>query len=93
MVVKLNGGLGTSMGMAGPSTIEVKDGLTFLDILARQVMASNLRTNRQVPLLVMNSFTTQEETPQGPASLPRVDRGHPRGFPATQGTQAAGGAA
>ena len=63
VVVKLNGGLGTSMGMAGAkSLIEVKDGLSFLDILARQVMASNMRTNRQVPLLVMNSFTTQEET-------------------------------
>jgi len=63
VVIKLNGGLGTSMGMSGAkSLIEVKDGLTFLDILARQVMASNLRTNRQVPLLVMNSFTTQEAT-------------------------------
>ncbi len=63
VVVKLNGGLGTSMGMAGAkSLIEVKDGLSFLDILARQVMASNLRTNHQVPLLVMNSFTTQKDT-------------------------------
>ncbi len=63
VVIKLNGGLGTSMGMSGAkSLIEVKDGLTFLDILARQVMASNLRTNRQVPLLVMNSFTTQAST-------------------------------
>lgn len=63
VVVKLNGGLGTSMGMAGAkSLIEVKDGLSFLDILARQMMASNLRTNHQVPLLVMNSFTTQKET-------------------------------
>jgi len=63
VVIKLNGGLGTSMGMSGAkSLIEVKDGLSFLDILARQVMASNLRTNRQVPLLVMNSFSTQEQT-------------------------------
>src|SRR2546421_8018518 len=39
VVVKLNGGLGTSMGMTGPkSLLEVKDGLTFLDIAARQVL-------------------------------------------------------
>ena len=35
VVIKLNGGLGTSMGMTGPkSLLEVKDGLTFLDIIA-----------------------------------------------------------
>src|SRR3954453_3406480 len=37
VVIKLNGGLGTSMGMTGPkSLVEVKDGLTFLDIIVRQ---------------------------------------------------------
>src|SRR4051812_46742569 len=36
-IVKLNGGLGTSMGMTkAKSLIEVKDGLTFLDITVRQ---------------------------------------------------------
>src|SRR3954465_15019614 len=39
VVIKLNGGLGTSMGMTGPkSLVEVKDGLTFLDIIVRQVL-------------------------------------------------------
>jgi UTP--glucose-1-phosphate uridylyltransferase len=39
-VLKLNGGLGTSMGLRGPkSLIEVKPGLTFLDLIARQVLA------------------------------------------------------
>ena len=39
-VVKLNGGLGTSMGLSGPkSVLEVRDGLTFLDVIARQVLA------------------------------------------------------
>lgn len=39
-VIKLNGGLGTSMGLAGPkSALSVRDGLTFLDVIARQVLA------------------------------------------------------
>jgi UTP--glucose-1-phosphate uridylyltransferase len=40
VIVKLNGGLGTSMGLSGPkSLLEVKPGTTFLDVLARQVLA------------------------------------------------------
>ena len=39
VVLKLNGGLGTSMGMTqAKSLIEAKDGLSFLDVLARQVL-------------------------------------------------------
>ena len=38
VVVKLNGGLGTSMGCQGPkSTITVRDDLTFLDLAIRQL--------------------------------------------------------
>jgi UTP--glucose-1-phosphate uridylyltransferase len=40
VVVKLNGGLGTSMGLSGPkSLLEVKPGTSFLDVLATQVLA------------------------------------------------------
>ena len=40
VVIKLNGGLGTSMGMSrAKSLLEVKDGLAFLDVIARQVLA------------------------------------------------------
>lgn len=39
-VLKLNGGLGTTMGCVGPkSAIEVRDGLTFLDLTVRQIEA------------------------------------------------------
>ena len=39
VIVKLNGGLGTSMGMTkAKSLLEVKDGLTFLDVTVRQVL-------------------------------------------------------
>ena len=62
-VVKLNGGLGTSMGLSGPkSVLEVRDGLTFLDVVARQVLALRDRYDVQVPLLLMNSFRTREQS-------------------------------
>src|SRR4051794_6672057 len=39
VVVKLNGGLGTSMGLEGAkSLLPVKNGLTFLDFIARQIL-------------------------------------------------------
>ena len=62
-VVKLNGGLGTSMGLSGPkSVLEVRDGLTFLDVIARQVLTLRERHGVQVPLILMNSFRTREES-------------------------------
>ena len=69
MVIKLNGGLGTSMGMTGPkSLVEVKDGLTFLDVAARQALELRRRTGARLPLVLMNSFYTREE------SLAALDR-------------------
>ena len=63
VVVKLNGGLGTSMGISGPkSVLPVRDGLTFLDIIARQVLALRERHGARTPLLLMNSFRTREES-------------------------------
>lgn len=42
-VLKLNGGLGTTMGCVGPkSAIEVRDGLTFLDLTVKQIEVSRL---------------------------------------------------
>jgi len=61
-VVKLNGGLGTSMGCKGPkSVITVRDGLTFLDMTVLQVeyLASS---SIDVPLVLMNSFNTDKDT-------------------------------
>ena len=59
-VVKLNGGLGTSMGLAGPkSLLEVKPGTSFLDVLARQVLALSERHGARLPLVLMNSAITR----------------------------------
>jgi UTP--glucose-1-phosphate uridylyltransferase len=61
VVIKLNGGLGTSMGMTGPkSLLEVKAGMTFLDLAARQVVALRERHGVRLPLVLMNSFATRE---------------------------------
>jgi UTP--glucose-1-phosphate uridylyltransferase len=60
VVLKLNGGLGTSMGLAGPkSLIEVKPGMSFLDVLARQVLALRERYGARLPLVLMNSPATR----------------------------------
>ena len=60
-VVKLNGGLGTSMGMTGPKTaLAVRGELTFLDVIAAQVLAQRARYDVDLPLLLMNSFRTRE---------------------------------
>lgn len=63
-VVKLNGGLGTTMGCVGPkSAIEVRNGMTFLDMTVRQIEHLNERyEGANVPLLLMNSFNTDRET-------------------------------
>jgi len=65
VVIKLNGGLGTSMGLSRPkSLIEVKAGLCFLDIIARQIMSYRERSGVNIPLVLMNSFNTDEDSTQ-----------------------------
>jgi UTP--glucose-1-phosphate uridylyltransferase len=63
VVIKLNGGMGTTMGMAGPkSLVEARDGLSFLDVIARQTLALRERHGIRLPLVLMNSFRTREES-------------------------------
>jgi UTP--glucose-1-phosphate uridylyltransferase len=60
VIVKLNGGLGTSMGLSGPkSLLEVKPGTSFLDVLATQVLALREQQGARVPVVLMNSATTR----------------------------------
>ncbi|KAF9230700.1 UTP--glucose-1-phosphate uridylyltransferase [Melanogaster broomeanus] len=62
-VLKVNGGLGTSMGMSGAkSALEVKDGLTFLDLTVKQVEHLNTTQQVDVPLVLMTSFNTYDDT-------------------------------
>jgi UTP--glucose-1-phosphate uridylyltransferase len=63
VVLKLNGGLGTTMGCTGPkSVIEVRNGLTFLDLIVVQIESLNSKYGCSVPLLLMNSFNTHDDT-------------------------------
>jgi len=62
-VLKLNGGLGTTMGCTGPkSVIEVHSELSFLDLTVHQIEDLNTRYKADVPLILMNSFNTHDET-------------------------------
>ena len=78
VVIKLNGGLGTSMGMTrAKSLLEVKEGLSFLDITVRQVLGLRERFDARLPLVLMNSFYTREDSlsaldgyPELPADVP-----------------------
>jgi UTP--glucose-1-phosphate uridylyltransferase len=63
VVIKLNGGLGTSMGMdRAKSLLCVRKGLSFLDIIARQVLHQRRQLDAPLPLLLMNSFRTSGDT-------------------------------
>ena len=46
VVIKLNGGLGTSMGLSGPKALlTVKHGKSFLDVIATQVLGLRKRSD------------------------------------------------
>ena len=63
VVIKLNGGLGTSMGLqAAKSLLSVRDGATFLDIMVRQIQHLRATSGEKVRLLLMNSFNTSDDT-------------------------------
>ncbi|ESO82432.1 hypothetical protein LOTGIDRAFT_223337 [Lottia gigantea] len=63
VVIKLNGGLGTGMGCTGPkSAISVRNELTFLDMTVQQIEHLNKHYDTDVPLVLMNSFNTDDDT-------------------------------
>lgn len=63
VVIKLNGGLGTSMGLErAKSLLPVRDGLSFLDVIVRQALHLRQASGQPVPLVFMNSFNTQADT-------------------------------
>ncbi len=74
-VIKLNGGLGTSMGLeSAKSLLPVKNGLTFLDFIARQILF--LREKHGVPLsfVLMNSYSTSTDTRSFLARYPKLGK-------------------
>ena len=62
-ILKLNGGLGTSMGCTGPkSVIKIKNNLSFLDIICNQINVLNNTYKTNIPLILMNSLNTELDT-------------------------------
>lgn len=63
VVIKLNGGLGTSMGLQkAKSLLAVRGRATFLDIMAEQILHLREQTGAKVRFLLMDSFNTSEDT-------------------------------
>jgi len=81
IVLKLNGGLGTSMGMTqAKSLIEAKDGKTFLDIIVGQVLGLRERFGARVPLVLMNSFATRDDSLAALRARPEIESDVPLDF-------------
>ena len=73
IVIKLNGGLGTSMGLDRAKTLlEVRDGENFLDLIAKQVLSARERYDVRLPLLFMTSFRTDADTVEYLAKYPEL---------------------
>jgi UDP-N-acetylglucosamine pyrophosphorylase len=71
VVLKLNGGLGTGMGLdKAKSLLEVKEGNSFLDLIAKQVL--KLREQHPVRFMLMNSFSTEADTKEFFAKYPAI---------------------
>lgn len=73
-VIKLNGGLGTSMGMErAKSLLPVRDGMSFLDVIAGQVRSVRAAHDVRLPLVFMNSFRTRDDTLEALAAYPDLE--------------------
>ena len=73
VIVKLNGGLGATMGLKGPrSLLMVKDGLRFFDVIARHVLHLRQKMTARLPLIFMNSYSTQAATQQALTAYPQL---------------------
>jgi UTP--glucose-1-phosphate uridylyltransferase len=65
LVFKLNGGLGTGMGLEkAKSLLRVRGDLTFLDIIVRQFLQVRASAAPGLALFFMNSFSTSEDSLQ-----------------------------
>jgi UTP--glucose-1-phosphate uridylyltransferase len=63
VVIKLNGGLGTSMGLSrAKSLLEVRPGMSFLDMIAQQILSQRAAWASPIPFLLMNSYRTRDDS-------------------------------
>ena len=61
VVMRLNGGLGTTMGLdKAKSLLKVKESHTFMDLIVKQVM--QIQEKQPVRFMLFNSFSTEADT-------------------------------
>jgi UTP--glucose-1-phosphate uridylyltransferase len=81
IILKLNGGLGTSMGLdKAKALLTVKENLSFLDIIARQVLSLRQQWGAPVPLVLMNSFNTHQDSLAALSRYPELETRLPLAF-------------
>ncbi len=72
-MIKLNGGLATTMGLQQPkSLVEARDGRSFLEIIVGQMLALRRSSGARLPLLLMNSEATAGRHARGARAPPRA---------------------
>ncbi len=80
-VIKLNGGLGTSMGLSkAKSLLPIRPGLTFLDSIVQQVLWQRDAWGVELPLVLMNSYRTRDESLGALAKYPELAGALPLDF-------------
>lgn len=76
VMIKLNGGLGTSMGLnQAKSLLPAREGLSFLELIARQVLHLRRSTGQALPLLLMNSYNTEADSLALLEAIPALQAG------------------
>ena len=81
VMLKLNGGLGTGMGLEkAKSLLPIKDGVTFLDFIAKQVLHMRQTFGVELAFMLMNSFSTSKDTLEALAKYDTLAAGLPLEF-------------
>jgi UTP--glucose-1-phosphate uridylyltransferase len=80
-VIKLNGGLGTSMGLSkAKSLLPIRQGRSFLDLIAEQILHQRSTWSVELPLVLMNSYRTRADSLEALASHDTLASGLPLDF-------------
>jgi len=80
-VIKLNGGLGTSMGLSkAKSLLPIRPGISFLDLIARQILWQRANWGVELPLVLMNSYRTRDDSLAALEAYPDLEKQIPLDF-------------
>jgi len=74
VVIKLNGGLATTMGLQEPkSLLEAREGRSFLEVIVGQTLALRRSLGVRLPLVLMNSDVTRAATEDALHKYPEIE--------------------